>query len=308
MSTEFNFRRAHRELAQPAFAALPEGLRNLYSLVAKHSSRLQQNKNLTIEFPDDEVGAELRAAFSAFSDRELLDAAEVIHRWGHWAHECGATIRCNGMPDEYIVFDDWDSCPRSRVRDRLKQLEAYAIDDIAPTVQYHRAGPNNSADGCAYWKVQLLAESLVRERKGQFHKTKLDTSSFMDHKPGTEYTLEELPQFFAPKLSGAFDVVDCRDINHRVEDSRGNVISRHPFCIGVKHFRKDSIYLDPRSAPCHICNMDYDSHKHDRVLVVRAARDMTENEASEILKSIASEGEAHKLDGIAFAESEFKIS
>jgi hypothetical protein len=80
--TEFDHETAWREVAEPAFHALPEGVRRLYEETCKVARDLGQLPDLTVPWPDVPG---FRAQFDTLDDLALATAARVVYYYGHWA-------------------------------------------------------------------------------------------------------------------------------------------------------------------------------------------------------------------------------
>lgn len=78
---EFDFRKAWTEWAKPKFDALPADIRETYELIAMTYGELKQNKQLNIDWPEDE---ELRTRFYKIAAEYLAKAIPIIYAYGHW--------------------------------------------------------------------------------------------------------------------------------------------------------------------------------------------------------------------------------
>jgi hypothetical protein len=261
MSRFFNFKRAHDEWARPQFDKLSQQIKRLFEKVVECSEFLGQGKDLSVQFKS-------------------------------------------------LVEDDGHAA----VADLKKSFEACDPQELADAAEviyacghWHYDRERPFGKNGAYWKFQALvkthliklwghsySEDTVKERLGR------TTDDFMDHEPGTSYSLDEMPELFQPHLEGVFRVLDAQTVNH----------DPHPFVIGAKHLTGKSIYLDPDAAPCAApgCNLSYKQHTYDKVLFLQAARDLENKEAAEALDSVKGLMEEHKLDGFVFVESEFDIA
>jgi hypothetical protein len=103
-----------------------------------------------------------------------------------------------------------------------------------------------------------------------------------------------LPKLFQPVVAEHFEVLDVRDVNHRP----------HPFMIGNKHFRSDSVYLDPRAAPCAMrgCGQPYDSHTYDVVCFLQCKHNVPNADAVRVLRQLEPLFTEHKIDGMVFVK------
>ncbi len=90
----FDYAAAWRDVARPAFNALPESVRKLLARVAEECRELHQGPDLAMVWPND--GGELRAAFDAIPDEDLAWGARVIHDTGHWYPGNGRGVELPG--------------------------------------------------------------------------------------------------------------------------------------------------------------------------------------------------------------------
>lgn len=93
MATEFNYRRAHRELAYPGWLALPDSIKQLYRAVQLECAEIQHSKVMggphDLDWPAD--GA-LKARFLAEKPKDLLHAQTAIYWLGHWDSEASQDL------------------------------------------------------------------------------------------------------------------------------------------------------------------------------------------------------------------------
>lgn len=82
--TEFDYRAAWREAAEPCFTALPEAVKDLLRETCEVAENCPQDKACNMVWPEDD-GA-LRAKFEAFDDTMLATAANVVYFYGHWSN------------------------------------------------------------------------------------------------------------------------------------------------------------------------------------------------------------------------------
>jgi hypothetical protein len=120
----------------------------------------------------------------------------------------------------------------------------------------------------------------------------------MDHKHGTDYTVDELPKLFQPVVAEHFIVMSASHVNFKP----------HPFTIGVRHMLKDSMTVDPTLAPCaakmghEMCRLSYAEHTYDTVVFLQCKHDVPEPVASECLRNLEPLLKEHKCDGVTFVE------
>lgn len=83
----FDFERAHRELAKPAFESLPVNIRDLVERVHVECKDIFQGRDLLVPFPSNESGEyqdSLRYVFEKIPAEILAAAAHIVHFYGHW--------------------------------------------------------------------------------------------------------------------------------------------------------------------------------------------------------------------------------
>ena len=158
----------------------------------------------------------------------------------------------------------------------------------------------------AYWKFETLAKRSLIDRRPYKPWAERDIAKdFMEHKEGSEYSMGELVDLAQP-VCRIYTPVEGRAVNYKVQGKVG-----HPFMIGLGHFQKDSIYLDPNLHGCYWpgeagkerCGLPYSVHTHDVALIVRGPSPYTEEQRNEI-KAIfdACTSKKARIDGIAFIE------
>jgi hypothetical protein len=122
--------------------------------------------------------------------------------------------------------------------------------------------------------------------------------SYNDHKEGTEYDNEEVPEHLKsirPNLGApVLTILKVDNVNHKPD----------MFCITGKHMiLSKGMYLDPNVAPCGNCGEPYSNHTSERAMFVRP---LTEDKdlLGKTLKEIADlcAAEKIKLDGFAFVK------
>ena len=166
------------------------------------------------------------------------------------------------------------------------------------------------SDHGAHWKFERFCQQSMAECNLQYKTFDADKDWMMDHVEGTGLDDDELRLMLVPMLVPQFLCHAVTTINHRLKDGccalKGKN-DRYPFCIGTKHFRSDSIYLDPRAAPCDICGCSYDDHVSDHVVVLKLPPDqvdktkLTEDQQA-CLKALAPFMTEHRLDGFVFVK------
>ena len=312
MATEFNFRRAHREWAQPEFDKLSDKIKAIWHLVVAVSGQLKQWQHPGVEFGKHE---NIRAAMLECDPEALCRSAVVIHYWGHWAHIKGYIVRCGNMPEKRFGFDNdfdtWDG--RFEAKACVDELNEFP----GPTAEMFgvRAGPDNKASTGAYWKYKRLVETLCAQQKWDiypktFEKMMFDSKKFKDHKPGTDYSNEELPKLLTETRPDWISVEKCVHVNHK---SPNNRVEDHPPIIGrrtVEWVKERGTGVVGNAAPCDKCGYPLGDHKSDRIAILKIHRDVKQSELVETLGEdtvFAKRMDEHKFDGFNFFESKFEI-
>ena len=140
----------------------------------------------------------------------------------------------------------------------------------------HLSPSGNAQEGGLYWKFQILADTaLIRHNANEVmyqaqQKMKAALDNFDDHKEGSEYDDDEVPErisVLSPSIgAGAVKILKMDCVNFKPD----------MFCISGAHFPKDGgMYIKPEQAPCAHCHQDYKAHTHDRVMFVMI---LTENQ------------------------------
>ena len=175
----------------------------------------------------------------------------------------------------------------------------------------HLASNRAAQESGLYWKFQMLADtSLINREKVDCSKP-LSTSglvamhdskvrmdkalkAFHDHKEGTEYDDEEATEILVKVAADGVSVLRVDHVNHKPD----------MFCIGPKHFKNDSMYLDPTFAPCAHCGEPYSAHTSDRVVFVKVHNPDDKDKIQGALVSLkdACEASTIKIDGFALVK------
>lgn len=115
---------------------------------------------------------------------------------------------------------------------------------------------------------------------------------FMDHKPGTSYSNDEIAGFLQDSTILKLDKVISA--NFRV-DGLGTG-EGHPFVIGQRHVSHDGgMYIRPERASCCKCERPYAAHHHDEVLLIKGTKDMTKKELGAALFKLKELIESHNI-------------
>jgi len=321
---EFNYVRAHKEWAQPQFDALPDEVKQLFDDVVEIGGELKQSGASPVQFPDTNQGRELRAKFEAIDSETLANASYVIYRYGHWAHTTAAVVHYPNMPPKRFDAVHGDTFePARSARTYIENLNSYGDPEGEVTTEFIKAGPQDKVG--ANWKFEHLAKAVVIERGDQHLLQEVDLQRrlnwpecdhphdkpFHDHKPGSDYSLEEQHHLLNEGLPEGtpFEFYRVIHANHKP----------HVFMIGPRHMTGDSPVLDPNSAPCvhptgtdgfgrrGPCGLPYSEHTWDTIAVIKLLRDI-DREELEAIKQVEPVMEKYGIDGVAFLETTFAIN
>lgn len=299
--SEFNFRRAHREWAQPQFARLSVQVRLALQMVIAQADKLQQNKSLDIDWPAD--NPQLKEAFDAIPVDELGKASRVIYYYGHWSSVIAVIVHYPGLPPRRFEVNDWDVTATGEARAWVEALDSYncltgeRTEDVR--YEYVRSGFDNTTTCGAYWKFEKLARQSLRYRgctktDKQFEiLLGWDSRDFMDHKGGEPYDLEDAYMLFRPFCVGKFRPRRVTSFNHKP----------HPFVIGPRHVAYASEHGGLlgeeacRQSPCaygrgpgfdsrrDACTLPYDEHTCEHAVVFQCLPGNGVEQLQEILRN-----------------------
>jgi hypothetical protein len=152
MASEFNYARAWRELAKPAFDQLDDVFIKLYEHIVEFGREWTQDSALNVPIPD-----RLYPQFAELSPYKLAVAARVIHFWGHWAHAGDAHAVYVGI--QKLLFPQQDAritftaeehgdggkayrAARAWIKEQAASHEDQQDDDW--TIEQDRNGPTDS--------------------------------------------------------------------------------------------------------------------------------------------------------------------
>lgn len=210
--SEFNFRRAHREWAQPHFQRLSVPVRLALQMVIAQSDKLKQNASLGIDWPTDD--AQLKASFDEIPIDELGKAARVIYYYGHWASVSAVIAHYPGLPPRRFAQGDWDVHTGAAARQWVEDLDSYNCLTGERTeevrYEYERSGFDNTTTVGAYWKFAILARQSLQSRGCKTTDKQFevllgwDTADFMDHKGDEPYKRDDSYMLFRPYIAGKF--------------------------------------------------------------------------------------------------------
>lgn len=315
---EFNFRRAHREWAQPLFNRLSAAVRLALQMVIAQQANLRQNAALGIDWPIN--SPELREAFDALPVDELGRAARVIYYYGHWASAIAVTVHYPGLPPRRFPLGDWQVHTRAEADEWVKAMDSYncLFGERTEEVryEYEHAGLDNTKTGGAYWKFAILARQSLQSRgctktDEQFeHELGWDSEDFMDHKPGEQFKREDAHVLFRPYLAGKFRPRKIFAYNHKP----------HPFVIGHRHMAYASEHGGIlgedacRSADCAYgtlpghhrqhdhCSVPFDQHTCEYGLLVQCLPGCGPEQFKEILQlpEVQELMKQYQIQGVAF--------
>lgn len=274
---EFNFERCWREDCKPAFERLAGngvqpagGIYGLFCELEELAPVLTQNKkNLSVVEPLKIATNREREKFSKLELAFDNIASELLA-------ECSELVYWSGhlAPSKEPLG---------------KRLQAYGL----------------------YWKFQsVVVASIIRRNCGEaLHQARQRHTAahkkFYDHKEGTEFDNEELTEKYKDIGGDAFEVLKVENINYRVEGN--SHVSSHPFMIGIKHMKANSISLDlTESCAFPGCGCKIEDHVSDRVVCLKLRRSIKKTDAPPLLEQMAKKFEEDKIkfDGFAFVKAD----
>ncbi len=226
---------------------------------------------------------------------EIKDLFRRVQQEGQsWKQDDGTSIK---WPNDNIKAA-FDAIPSDQLSYGMQVIYGLGHWD------YPESGCAKDKHG-AYWKFEILAKRSLVERTPYHPWTELKIAdSFMDHKEGTEYSCDEIPDLVR-SVCCIYSPIEADAVNFKVNGRPG-----HSFMTGNGHFVKDSIYLDPTAHGCYhkdldneLCGRPYSEHTHDVALFVRGPIPETEEERAEIVAIVdVCKKYNAKVDGIAFIE------
>jgi len=324
MATEFNYRRAHREWAAPRFARLSDEIKALWKLVVAASDTITQKTGTACDFvykSREQTGSdkpEMIPSHQAIHDaiiridlKELCKAAIVIYYWGHWAYTEAVILHYGSMPPERFDAADDELWPARVAKKRIKELDGYpGKPKEEPRIEYVKAGPQGDENKYgATWKFRKIVEAAIRMYNWDVwpvHYEKFERDDdFKDHVPGSSYSNEELPALLSSVLPDWLSVGKCCNANYKPHvpmvghKTMAWASKRHSATIGS-------------DAPCshRDCQLTIGQHTSDRVAILHINKDVKSSEINAAIgpgTKFAELLNEHKLDGVAFFETQFEI-
>lgn len=125
----FDYERAWRELAKPAYEALPANLRDLYVRVGEECSEFAQaERTLDLPWPEEPMvdpakpnqlwrydARLLRSVFANTPAEFLAEAAHIIYFYGHWSPDPAISRSGAGAYWRFANYADQDLCHRTQI-------------------------------------------------------------------------------------------------------------------------------------------------------------------------------------------------
>lgn len=239
---------------------------------------------------------------------------DYVSAWSQWAKPrfdaLPADIRAiyEDIRDHYSFLQQQGTGParwpkseeemqgRDPLQIRLENVDAGFLARAVPVVHSLGHWMSNGNDGGAYWRFEGLAKQVLIAKGPEcctWDEHKCDTKAFI------VLSAEEKAIDDGLVDSGLtrHDVINC---NH----------DPHPFMIGNQHFPKNrGMFIQPHQAPCAMrgCNLSYDKHTSNRVLVLKGLQmegntPVTDQEVA--IRFLVSVLEAHNIDGMTFLKEE----
>jgi len=219
--------------------------------------------------------------------------------------------------DERLNADNQNDCrswhKMPRVKSILEQYDNETLNRaqcIVHSFGHWAPMGNYSQDGGAYWKFErMVKDYLIRERGFCSVDAKWfepDTDRFMEPETDREKLVAKWRARFA-QANAPCSMFDIKEVNHRLKAGVDDRVKPHPFVIGSRHFNGNSVYLDPRSAPCDFCKYNFDDHTNDVVMIVGVKDGCDTEPIRAFLAGIADEIAVDKIDGFCFMKESDKV-
>lgn len=284
---EFNYIRAWKEYARPAFEALPADILELVNVVICLAPILSKQRGDSGDY----------LSFARISEVLASSSAEARQLW--------AAKKLNFANLE------------ERFKSQDKTLLAKASSIVFHYGHWFPAKENN--DGAdrtitntgAYWMFQKLCDHVEAYYKAYEQQNPI-ADAFMDHKPETEMDADEIVAFAKEPASDLWDIHSYCGVNWRV---KGEITGGHPPVIGGPDTWNDTIpWAEKR---CDKCKNPMKAHTCDRVLVLQLKRNVDEHEARAALVALTDRVSQHNmahpkdainLAGFCFTSDTFTIN
>lgn len=176
---KFNYIKAWEQLANPAFKALPQNMRDLFAETYRVAQDLQQDSNLDMVYPDPNIEPEFRKSFDEIPAEVLAQASRTIYCWGHW----GPVF--SNYAGIYWKFSRYaDQSLRQRIGDMPKIRNiSFEIDEgclrlCAESNTFWTWGEICLATSNNYEKVKTIVEKYIEDTEGSKQAGYVDYDSF----------------------------------------------------------------------------------------------------------------------------------
>lgn len=318
---DFDYARAWRELARPAYDLLPANVRDLYARVAAECRECRQDSALDTVWPP---GSDLRSGFEELDAGDLAFASRVIYFLGHWqpSREVAPVPNDHGAHWKFANYADQVlrrrcGLPETRahgdgigfeVHEGLLRLccsypDGWTWEEVGIATPAFLA----TCQALSTWPVgkRAKSEAMVAVYEQWLRAIRRLPAADGGHPRLGEFLDKER---FIEKGADEAAVDDgLRGTGLRRHALTNVNFKPHPFTIGAQHLaNSQSSVLDPDCAPCAQpgCRLSYAEHKSDRVLFIAGAGDALTDGQKAALKALAPVLTEHKIDGLAFVAEE----
>lgn len=303
----FDYARAWKELASPAWSATPEPLRDVLRGIAEHARNVNQDRDsLDINAGPIHLGS--------FASWTLADAARAIYFFGHWKPSPEAGLFYPGTSWKVSNVLDQELTKRiGLTRDRKVGRNGWSFEvhegalrmcygsrnewnwrEVGPATAEVYAAAFGVARGKSEDALQLAAKACAPLLSDLWRRW-LSVGETYTPNPERDLMLATLATL--PEVPAGADFAAVR-----IE----NTFDPHPFMIGPRHFPEGGgMFIRPEQAPCAMkrCGMAYGDHKAIPTLFVEVADNKNLESNAELrawLLAAKPAVEAAKIERIAF--------
>lgn len=317
MKGDFDYKRAFTEVAEPAFNALPQDIRDLGKRIESDFGDVHQDRNTHMPWPID---SDLRERFNEIPVEILAWASRAMHFYGHW----GTGWKVPTSNGWYWKFSLWaDQTLRRKIG--LPEFPRPREKDPVLSVQVHEGFLRlcHSTPGVWEWEEIGVATPMLysqltdlMQTHKKYDKT-LKAAIKLPYRDGGFTTLTSFLDLsdYREKSPEENDIIThLKDSGLKLAEIISCNFKPHPFCVTSEHVEKShGMYLDPSVAACGAprCNLKYAEHTHEKVALLKVVGASPEDEKVNLtdtqqatLKALVPILEKHKIDGINFIKEE----
>lgn len=274
MSTRFDYAAAWRGLAAPAVEGFNRRQLLCVKAIAPKLEDKQQESDLNIK-----LTVEIRHELDKLTTPELAEMSRACDKYGHWMPSVdqmgdyraaewfypGAGWKVANVADQ-IIRERLNFTGTSAQVHQGQLRVIFSSRDCWMWEEFGLAIPENIDKFRAAHSEGLAFSSRTIEKDAEILAARCgdmwDTSKYMVHEKGTQYSDEELAQELRIKGIPVLNIIACN-----YESPNQDRYKPHQFTIGAAHMKGNSMYLDPSSAPCAHCHGDYRDHTHKRAAI-----------------------------------------